>query len=756
MMHQGPCEQVVWVNHVARSLVILLCLLRASCVLGGSEQSLWSTTEGDEMGVPPMPADVLYSDAVDAYERGDWTAMVELMGSALRSVRSVRRAQLACHRTCREASEFPFSSTSSPIAGLSTSHNSSNETYWSALEELRFFEVLLRRAECLSRCEKHHLGEPSLHIMSEELKSEFIKRTPYHYLQLAYFQTNQLDKAAACAQTFIVANPDHKEMRRNVEYYRRMLGVPEELFVDLESRPHMESLLKGAKHYKEEHYKYALDNLETALQEYFEADAECRDLCDGPRAFEGYSYLDYSSDLHQSIADHYIQVLACRQECGKSLATHISRKNPIDDYLPTHYNFLQFSYYKMNEYERAIECTKSFLLFHPDDHSMQQNVKLYHRLLGEEKDLQPRREAVAHLKRSLLEKQLLYFAQEAFGVPFVDPDGWTPDDIKPASQIHGQPVESSKKGPTVQLEEIWSLIAVEEEQEEAASEGPRKQSLSAAPQHLKEGGQLPSDAMTVIFDSAKLNGTQRVVLDGVLNENECRELQALISMVGVGGDGYIGKLSPHTPHERFAGITVYKALKLAQQGALPTHHAHLYYEGSERARQALVAYFQLDPQLYFSYTHLVCREAIKGMQDMRADLSHPVHVDNCLLNHETGACLREHPAYTHRDYSGILYLGDEFEGGNFIFTETDATTVTAEVRPKCGRLVAFSSGEENPHGVRAVTHGRRCAVALWFTFDVTSKEKERIQADALIRQLFSEADELGQLRDPLVPIRDEL
>ena len=47
----------------------------------------------------------------------------------------------------------------------------------------------------------------------------------------------------------------------------------------------------------------------------------------------------------------------------------------------------------------------------------------------------------------------------------------------------------------------------------------------------------------------------------------------------------------------------------------------------------------------------------------------------------------------------------------------------AEVRPKCGRLVAFSSGEENPHGVRAVTHGRRCAVALWFTFDVTSKEK---------------------------------
>lgn len=39
----------------------------------------------------------------------------------------------------------------------------------------------------------------------------------------------------------------------------------------------------------------------------------------------------------------------------------------------------------------------------------------------------------------------------------------------------------------------------------------------------------------------------------------------------------------------------------------------------------------------------------------------------------------------------------------------------AEVRPKCGRLVAFSSGKENPHGVWAVSRGRRCAIALWYT-----------------------------------------
>uniref|UniRef100_UPI00358F3E7D prolyl 3-hydroxylase 1-like n=1 Tax=Myxine glutinosa TaxID=7769 RepID=UPI00358F3E7D len=294
MVHLGPCEQTM------RSVLVVVCLLRASCVLSESEQSFWSPTERDEAGAPPKAADILYSDAVDAYERGDWTATVQLMGSALRSVRSVRRARLACRRTCREAGEVPLSSMSS------TSQNSSQETSQSALHDLRFFEALLLRAECLSRCEKHHLGEASLHLLSEELKSEFVKRTPYHYLQHSYFQTNQLDKAAACAHTFMIANSDHPEMLRNLEYYRRMLGVPEEFFVDLESRPHMESLLKGAKHYKNENYSRALDHLETALREYLEADGECRDLCDGPRTFEGYAYLDYSSDLHQSIAAYTV------------------------------------------------------------------------------------------------------------------------------------------------------------------------------------------------------------------------------------------------------------------------------------------------------------------------------------------------------------------------------------------------------------------------------------------------------------------
>lgn len=83
-------------------------------------------------------------------------------------------------------------------------------------------------------------------------------------------------------------------------------------------------------------------------------------------------------------------------------------------------------------------------------------------------------------------------------------------------------------------------------------------------------------------------------------------------------------------------------------------------------------------------------------------------------------------------------MNDDFDGGEFIFTEMDAKTVTASIKPKCGRMISFSSGGENPHGVKAVTRGQRCAVALWFTLDPLYRELERIQADEVIAILDQE------------------
>lgn len=52
---------------------------------------------------------------------------------------------------------------------------------------------------------------------------------------------------------------------------------------------------------------------------------------------------------------------------------------------------------------------------------------------------------------------------------------------------------------------------------------------------------------------------------------------------------------------------------------------------------------------------------------IRTDLSHKIHADNCnILKNQT--CVKAFPAFTWRDYSAILYLNDDFEGGEFIFS----------------------------------------------------------------------------------------
>ena len=49
-------------------------------------------------------------------------------------------------------------------------------------------------------------------------------------------------------------------------------------------------------------------------------------------------------------------------------------------------------------------------------------------------------------------------------------------------------------------------------------------------------------------------------------------------------------------------------------------------------------------------------------------------------------------------------------------------------------MVGFSAGKENMHGVQAVTHGRRCAVALWFTLDPKHKEQSFEEAEKVLSQ----------------------
>ena len=65
---------------------------------------------------------------------------------------------------------------------------------------------------------------------------------------------------------------------------------------------------------------------------------------------------------------------------------------------------------------------------------------------------------------------------------------------------------------------------------------------------------------------------------------------------------------------------------------------------------------------------------------------------------------------TDRDLSTVLFLNNDFEGGDFIFPE-----LRIRIRPEPGMLVCFPSTHEYLHGVEPVTKGTRYSIVNWMT-----------------------------------------
>ncbi|KAF4796021.1 hypothetical protein TURU_086536 [Turdus rufiventris] len=120
-------------------------------------------------GGPLEPFDALYASGVEAYYGGDFAGAARCLERALRSRRELRAARLRCRRLCRAQVRLEEPG---PGAG----------------GDLSFFGSVLRRADCVRRCEEPRLGAVSRHRVAEEVRADFQRRVPYSYLQRAYIQ----------------------------------------------------------------------------------------------------------------------------------------------------------------------------------------------------------------------------------------------------------------------------------------------------------------------------------------------------------------------------------------------------------------------------------------------------------------------------------------------------------------------------------------------------------------------------------------
>ena len=214
-------------------------------------------------------------------------------------------------------------------------------------------------------------------------------------------------------------------------------------------------------------------------------------------------------------------------------------------------------------------------------------------------------------------------------------------------------------------------------------------------------------AMVMVGNFTGYDNHRRYVVDNALTYEQCMDLVGLNAIAGTNGDGFLDTKrsgSPYTDHESYVGLSAHMLAKLAGQGSISPELVLLYFKTAQSVLEKTKELYNL-PELYFYFTHLVCREAIpptKGetMPERDNDLSHPVHADNCGIM-PNGDCIYTDPKLLPRNYSSVLYLNDDFEGGEFFFTKRPSKEVERTITPRCGRFVSFHASEF--HGVKAVT-----------------------------------------------------
>ncbi|XP_034231113.1 prolyl 3-hydroxylase 1-like [Thrips palmi] len=661
---------------------------------------------------------------VEAYLSEDWKTCATALENAILEWQYFLRANIDCRLKCgQEARRQP------PL-------------FDKDIEHLQHAEELLRTTLCIMKCKRRAFhGRVTTDTIAASDQKAFRDLKAYEYLQLCYYQSLQFQKAASAVFTIISHDPSNDIMRQNLQYYLSMPEVDANKLENYESEPYVPLYLAGTDAYFSENYESAVSNLEESLHEFLNAVDRCRADCEGP--FDQ----GWLPDFTPSITNHYVYCLKCKTKCHSKLSQMNGER--YDDFLPLHYNYLQFSYFKLGRLKDACEAAATYLMFLPADEMMLENIA-YYKALPKFKTsmLQPRTEAVDYIHRQTYEDALLKFVADEFIFPDLEEK-----DIPPSNEIR----EIGKKPPRKQTDPLHSAFSEQNISLENISEYKAQQNLlqevkgnNTKPNIYPAASDMTSNLDEYLLSQVKsqelerlkkssrrplfnfqresdLGGKKRFVVDGLANELECKQLVQFAKVNGVRGDGYDGNKTPHSPLEIFEGITLGQAALMVNFGLIELSTLKLFLSLSERGKNSIATYFNIsNSDLHFSFTHLVCRSSVPGKSVNGSALSHKIHADNCWFPKE-GRCVKTYPAYYWRDYSALLYLNDDFDGGEFIFSADPlGKLIQSSIKPNCGRLVGFSAGHENLHGVQGVKRGTRCALALWFTQDSTRSEWGRI------------------------------
>ena len=133
------------------------------------------------------------------------------------------------------------------------------------------------------------------------------------------------------------------------------------------------------------------------------------------------------------------------------------------------------------------------------------------------------------------------------------------------------------------------------------------------------------------------------------------------------------------------------------------------YPIKERAKEQVADFFNLSKESFWIESWEAVRWYYPYQQHSHIDYIDPDFdrsklpegFDSSFFTSEQEHLYRTHCTTKH--YTGMIYMNDDFEGGELFFPYHD----NFEIKPKPGMLVIFSGNIFNPHGIKQITEGTR-------------------------------------------------
>ena len=122
--------------------------------------------------VSPDTFDALYVAGKEAYENEEWFVCANHMDRAIRDYNDFVESLARCRRGCRVK-----------YTGIELAPDESLE--------LAFFDMTVKRANCIARCRREKVKGPSQDVFTDEVSTAFESLKPYDYLQICAYKVRK-------------------------------------------------------------------------------------------------------------------------------------------------------------------------------------------------------------------------------------------------------------------------------------------------------------------------------------------------------------------------------------------------------------------------------------------------------------------------------------------------------------------------------------------------------------------------------------